>query len=283
MGVPLQCWGLPRGKRRGHPLSLLRALIKQVHFWRESWRCLWGKLALCIKALPGECYQRCIEGEASSSRRPNKVFWFSVTSGDPSFSYLVLSAPPLLHRDCQERAQFHLYVCVYMYIYVSPGLFWPELRHLAFGPLHLAERRTKSELAERDGYVLVLCGTDLTMSTVRTAARAVTWSDFSKLTCNSEALRKPCVSWGMSCWLSQCIISLLALRSLQPCVDSMRLFLLVLCFFITVPWKSTRGRRRLEVGLVASSHRNSPASGKGRGDACGIGQGEGEKRQTAQS
>ena len=50
-------------------------------------------------------------------------------------------------------------------IYTCPGLFWLELRHLAFGPLHLAERRIKSELGERDGYVPVVCGTALTTST----------------------------------------------------------------------------------------------------------------------
>lgn len=168
-------------------------------------------------------------------------------------------------------------ICVYIYIHISPGLFWPELRQLAFGPLHLAERGTKSELAERDGYVLVLCGTDLTTSTVWTAARAVTWSDFSKLTCNSKALRKPCVSWGMSCWLSQCIISLLALRSLQPCVTAWDYFYWVyvslLQFLGRAPW----GRRRLRWGQLLLPIGAAQHQARGGEMLVGLGKEKGKK------
>lgn len=57
--------------------------------------------------------------------------------------------------------------------------------------------------------------------------------------------------------------------------DSMRLILLVLCYSVTVPWKSIQGRRRLEVGSVAPSHRSNPASRQREGEML-VGQGKEE-------
>lgn len=131
--------------------------------------------------------QWCMEGATSSSRRPNKAFWFSVASGEqglqeaqdlalnhsgnPTFSFLVLSALSLLHGlpgACMLSSVYVcvcIYICIYVYTYICmhPGLFWLELRHLAFG--RLAERRIKSELGGCDKCMSVLCGTALTMST----------------------------------------------------------------------------------------------------------------------